>query len=118
MAASAGTPAIVVSGTGSTSVIEAAFSEKKVVGFFEKQAFRRRAFLEVVEANLKPSVLDALTDREREVLELLAEGLTNQQIGERLFISPNTVKRHLKAVFEKLGVSNRAAAAALVTSAT
>lgn len=118
VAASAGTPAIVVSGTGSTSVIEAAFSEKKVVGFFEKQAFRRRAFLEVVEANLKPSVLDALTDREREVLELLAEGLTNQQIGERLFISPNTVKRHLKAVFEKLGVSNRAAAAALVTSAT
>ena len=54
-------------------------------------------------------------EREREVLDLLAAGLTNIQIGEKLFISANTVKRHLKAVFEKLGVNNRAAAAALVT---
>ena len=56
--------------------------------------------------------MDVLTQRERETLELLAEGLTNQKIADALFISPNTVKRHLKAVFEKLGVKNRAEAAA------
>lgn len=118
VARAAGVGAIVVSGTGSLETIERAYREERVFAFFEKQSFERKAFLEIVERGLKPSVLDVLTEREREVLELLAEGLTNQQIGERLFISSNTVKRHLKAVFEKLEVSNRAAAAALLTSAT
>lgn len=118
VAHAAGVPALVVSGTGSIVTIEKAFQAKRVFGFFEKQSFERKAFLEVVEGGLQPSVLDVLTEREREVLELLAEGLTNVQIGERLFISANTVKRHLKAVFEKLQVSNRAQAAALITSAS
>lgn len=109
--------AVVVSGTGSLETIEKAYEEGLVFAFFEKQRFDRKAFQGLVERGLKPSVLAVLTEREREVLELLAEGLTNQQIGERLFISLNTVKRHLKAVFEKLEVSNRAAAAALITSA-
>ena len=52
------------------------------------------------------------TDRDREVLDLLVQGLTNKQIADRLFISPNTVKRHLKAVFAKLEVNTRAAAVA------
>ncbi|HIB68837.1 MAG TPA: LuxR family transcriptional regulator [Phycisphaerales bacterium] len=63
---------------------------------------------------MTPNALDVLTEREREVLDLLAEGLTNSQIADKLFISANTVKRHLKSVFEKLDVNNRAAAAALV----
>ena len=48
-----------------------------------------------------------LTDREREVLDLLATGLTNKEIAEKLVITTNTVKRHLKAVFEKSGVHSR-----------
>ena len=61
---------------------------------------------------LPGSDLESLTDREGDVLDLLVQGLTNNQIAERLVISPNTVKRHLKAIFAKLGVSTRAAAVA------
>ena len=53
-----------------------------------------------------------LTNREREILALLAEGLGNKQIAARLGISTNTVKTHLELVFEKLGVSSRAEAVA------
>jgi DNA-binding CsgD family transcriptional regulator len=51
-----------------------------------------------------------LTRREREVVELVGEGLTNAQIAERLWISPGTVRRHLENAYEKLGVSTRTAA--------
>lgn len=54
---------------------------------------------------------DALTARERQVLELIAEGLSNRQIGERLFISVKTVSVHVSAVLRKLGVSTRTEAA-------
>lgn len=53
-----------------------------------------------------------LTGREREILVLTAEGLSGPQIAERLFVSPNTVKTHLHHLYEKLGVSDRAAAVA------
>jgi len=56
--------------------------------------------------------MSQLTPREREVLELLAQGMTNKGIAETLVITTNTVKRHLKAVFSKLEVHTRAAAAA------
>jgi DNA-binding NarL/FixJ family response regulator len=53
-----------------------------------------------------------LTNREREILALLADGLGNKQIAARLGISTNTVKTHLELLFEKLGVSSRAEAVA------
>lgn len=52
----------------------------------------------------------ALTDREAEVLRLVAKGFTNAQVAERLFISPRTVNAHLRTIYGKLGVSSRAAA--------
>jgi DNA-binding NarL/FixJ family response regulator len=52
-----------------------------------------------------------LSDREVEVLRLLAEGLDNNEIALRLYLSPTTVKRHVSAVFAKAGVSNRVQAA-------
>jgi DNA-binding NarL/FixJ family response regulator len=55
---------------------------------------------------------DTLTAREMEVLQLLAFGHTNKDIAERLSISPETVKAHLEHIFEKLEVSDRAAAVA------
>jgi DNA-binding CsgD family transcriptional regulator/tetratricopeptide (TPR) repeat protein len=55
---------------------------------------------------------DALTPRERQVAELAAQGLTNREIGEALYLSPKTVNIHLARVFAKLGVSRRAAVAA------
>lgn len=53
-----------------------------------------------------------LTTREIEVLRLVAEGLNNQAIGERLFVSEHTVHRHVANIFSKLSVSSRAAAVA------
>lgn len=50
-----------------------------------------------------------LTEREKAVAELAAQGLTNKQIGERLFLSPRTVSTHLHRVFHKLGISSRSA---------
>lgn len=49
-----------------------------------------------------------LTERETEIAELAAEGLSNREIGERLFITQNTVKTQLKRIFEKLEISSRA----------
>ena len=51
--------------------------------------------------------IDSLTDRERQVIKLIAEGLRNKQIGERLYISETTVTHHLSSIFSKLGVSDR-----------
>ena len=53
-----------------------------------------------------------LTNREREILALLADGLGNKQIAARLGISANTVKTHLEMLFDKLRVSSRAEAVA------
>ncbi|ORT58268.1 response regulator transcription factor [Streptomyces sp. CB03238] len=59
---------------------------------------------------------EALTKRELEVLQLVGEGLSNQQISKRLFLSQATVKSHLVHVFAKLGVDSRTAAVAAATA--
>jgi two-component system response regulator DesR len=51
-----------------------------------------------------------LTEREREVLELIAAGSTNREIAEKLYLSPYTVKEHTSALYRKLGARNRAGA--------
>ncbi len=117
-----GIPAIVVSGTATPADIERAYAEQGVFACLEKQAFDRRTFLSTVaEARAAgPGVgaeLGMLTERERQVLALLARGVSNQAIAETLVITPNTVKRHLQAIFGKLGVHTRAAAAARAISA-
>ena len=52
------------------------------------------------------SVLDDLTDRERDVLSLVAEGRSNRAIGKELFLSSRAVERHVQAIFKKLGLSD------------
>ncbi|HEX6654196.1 MAG TPA: response regulator transcription factor [Thermoleophilaceae bacterium] len=68
-------------------------------------------------AQARTAVAEQMTDRELEVLRLLADGLDNRQIAEALFLSPTTVKRHVGSIVAKLGVSNRVQAAILAVKA-
>ncbi|HEY8480927.1 MAG TPA: response regulator transcription factor [Spirillospora sp.] len=61
----------------------------------------------------KKDPLEGLTEQERNILELIGEGLTNRQIGERLFLAEKTVKNYISTLFSKLGMSRRTQAAAL-----
>ncbi|WP_433470053.1 response regulator transcription factor [Spirillospora sp. CA-128828] len=61
----------------------------------------------------KKDPLKPLTDQEHHILELIGEGLTNRQIGERLFLAEKTVKNYISNIFAKLGLSRRTQAAAL-----
>jgi DNA-binding NarL/FixJ family response regulator len=114
-------PTVIVSGYAEPATIERAYQEYQLFACLEKQAFNRKAFIETAQKardqRENASELAALTDREREVLALLAQGFKNKEIAERLFITPNTVKRHIKSVFDKLGVSTRSAATAIAAKA-
>jgi pimeloyl-ACP methyl ester carboxylesterase/DNA-binding CsgD family transcriptional regulator len=73
---------------------------------WQREAPRRRP----VEAPAPSEELAALTAREREILDLVATGSSNQQIAAALFISEKTVRNHLTAIFDKIGVSSRSQA--------
>jgi RNA polymerase sigma factor (sigma-70 family) len=128
-------PTIVVSALGAPDDIDRAYEEFNVFAFVEKEGFDRREFRTMMAeaihaasleaaadaaADQKPlseSALSELTDREREVLELLSQGHTNRQIADQLGITANTVKKHVDHILQKLQVSTRAAAVAVAMRA-
>ncbi|MGB7540361.1 MAG: DNA-binding response regulator [Anaerolineales bacterium] len=127
-------PTIVVSALGAPDDIDRAYDEFGVFAFVEKEAFDRKAFKQTVgdailssesqsevpaaaPATSAADPLAELTDREREVLALLAQGNTNRQIAQALTITPNTVKKHVDHILQKLGVGTRSAAAAIAARA-
>jgi DNA-binding NarL/FixJ family response regulator len=59
--------------------------------------------------------LELLTEQERKILELIAEGLTNRQIAERLYLAEKTVKNYVSSVLAKLGLERRTQAAVLAS---
>lgn len=62
----------------------------------------------MIKENFSAEEKPDLTERETQIAQLAADGLSNKEIGERLYISINTVKTQLKSIFEKLGVNSRA----------
>jgi DNA-binding NarL/FixJ family response regulator len=72
-----------------------------------------RLLARIREGASKRDPLEGLTAQERRILELIGEGLTNRQIGERLFLAEKTVKNYVSGMFAKLGMQRRTQAAAL-----
>jgi two-component system, NarL family, response regulator DevR len=70
--------------------------------------------LERMRESAKGDELSSLTEREREILELMGEGLTNRQIAERLFLAEKTVKNYVTSVLAKLGMERRTQAIAWI----
>jgi pimeloyl-ACP methyl ester carboxylesterase/DNA-binding CsgD family transcriptional regulator len=87
---------------------------QEVQNFIQVDATPEGSALAASETNPQPDWLDhkiaALTDREREILELIAQGLSNTQISEQLILSPKTVKNHITHIFSKMQVKTRAEA--------
>lgn len=79
-------------------------------GAMDRQIARR--VLEMFSRMATPHADYSLTGREREILKLLVEGLTKQQIAERLFLSPHTIDGHVRNIYTKLHVNNRGRAVA------
>ena len=77
---------------------------KEVVVVREVEVFREERPFAVNAEKLKEL---GITNREHEILGLIAEGLSNREIGERLFVSENTVKTHSSRLFEKMSVNRR-----------
>jgi DNA-binding NarL/FixJ family response regulator len=88
---------------------------KAIMKVYEGEVWIERSMMgSMIQEINKPTLVDpeltkieSLTDREREVISLIGEGLKNKQVGERLFISETTVTHHLSSVFSKLEVSDR-----------
>jgi DNA-binding NarL/FixJ family response regulator len=121
-AQAAGIPAVVVSGLATPADIERLYAEFGIFACLEKQRFDRGGFTATVQEALAAGRADAgalarLTRRERDVMALLMQGLTNKGIAHEMVISENTVKRYLKSIFEKLDVASRAAAVAKALTA-
>jgi DNA-binding NarL/FixJ family response regulator len=70
--------------------------------------------IEHVMAPQHDDAVESLTRRELEILRLVAEGMTNEEIGKKIFISEKTVKTHLTNIFDKLKVNNRFKAALMI----
>lgn len=75
----------------------------------------RRVIAWIEQTNEGPRELAGLTEQQRKILELLAEGLTNKQIGDRLYLAEKTVKNHVTRILAKLGVQRRTQAALLAS---
>ena len=73
---------------------------------------RRPSVVRRMPASASPTLVEELSSRELEVLQLIAEGLTNREIATRLFVSLNTVKAHTRNLYGKLGVHSRTRAVA------
>jgi DNA-binding NarL/FixJ family response regulator len=73
----------------------------------EQEGASERSYSSDDSHTIDPNIIESLTRREREVLQLMAEGKSNRAIGEFLFISEKTVKNHVSSILQKLNVQDR-----------
>lgn len=96
---------------GASGILQRSAAAETITTAAQSVAHRLRVFDPLVAGNLLsarlPTPQESLTDREREVLTLMAEGLPNKTIAARLKISENTVKFHINAILGKLGAQSR-----------
>jgi len=125
-AAKGGAKGYVPKGVPSATLVQAIKSVCNGAVWIDKEISSWETFEEIAQAQsqIKSQTRDAapqldeslkaLTRRELEILRLVAEGLTNEEIGKKIFISEKTVKTHLTNIFDKLKVNNRFKAALML----
>jgi two-component system nitrate/nitrite response regulator NarL len=69
-------------------------------------------------SKVRPYQIDLLTTRERQIVRVMAEGLTNKEMAQRLKLAEGTVKVHLHRIYRKLGIANRTALAVRANNQT
>jgi RNA polymerase sigma factor (sigma-70 family) len=119
-AAKGGAKGYVPKGVPTTILLQAIKTVYNGGVWIDKEIPSWQIFEEIAQAqasDVLPEVdesIKALTKREMEILRLVAEGLTNEEIGKKIFISEKTVKTHLTNIFDKLKVNNRFKAALML----
>jgi len=121
-AAKGGARGYVSKGVPSATLVQAIKTVHGGSSWVDKEIPSWETFLEIATnqgatREMVPAVdesIQTLTKRELEILRLVAEGLTNEEIGKKIFISEKTVKTHLTNIFDKLKVNNRFKAALML----
>jgi len=121
-AAKGGAKGYVPKGVPSATLLQAIKVVHNGSSWIDKEISIWETFEEIVQAQSSSrdavprmdESIKALTKREMEILKLVAEGLTNEEIGKKIFISEKTVKTHLTNIFDKLKVNNRFKAALML----
>jgi DNA-binding NarL/FixJ family response regulator len=114
----AGAQGYLLKGAGPEDIVRAIRSVARGEAVFGPGiAERMLSFFTQVHARPQPTSFPDLTEREREILELIASGARNADIAARLVISPKTVRNHISNIFAKLHVADRADAIALAREA-
>ncbi len=121
-AAKGGAKGYVSKGVPSTVLLQAIKTVHSGGSWIDKEISSWEIFEEILQGHSDPrdgepkldESIKTLTKREMEILRLVAEGLTNEEIGKKIFISEKTVKTHLTNIFDKLKVNNRFKAALML----
>lgn len=121
-AAKGGAKGYISKGVPSVTLLQAIKTVHNGGSWIDKEISSWETFEEIVQDNSSPrdeapridENIKTLTKREMEILRLVAEGLTNEEIGKKIFISEKTVKTHLTNIFDKLKVNNRFKAALIL----
>ena len=105
----AGARGYILKGEGQTEILDAIRAVARGEAIFGPGIAKRLiSYFMALDTSTTPQVFPELTDREREVLDLIAHGYTNTEITNRLVLSPKTVRNHVSNIFSKLQVADRA----------